>query len=164
MHRCHFLMLWVWHIEIQRLWLTDIRASCNSEVQQLLLRDLPNCFVKFFQLGWDLLDVLDRPIVSYKLVLNLRDPKSDVDQISNKMFIHANKLSSQNSSSVNVCSKWLKALIVPQNLRSGCCWHRSYQKRVSSSVSFHLFSKLLPIVPISARLKVPKIKLKLPLT
>ena len=77
------------------------------------------------------------------------------------MFVHTNEFSSQNSSSINIGCKWFKTLIITQNLRCRSSWHWRDQKRISSTVLHHIFSKLFPVISLRRWLDSPKIELKL---
>jgi len=59
---------------------------------------------------------LNRSSLSLELVDDISVPSVLFDQISDKMRVDADELSSQNSSSVEVGIVWLEALIVTKNL------------------------------------------------
>jgi hypothetical protein len=55
--------------------LTNVRTSGYCEVDELLLRDLPNSLVELLNYIWDLANLLNRSVVSHKLVFDFWDPK-----------------------------------------------------------------------------------------
>jgi hypothetical protein len=55
--------------------LTNVRTSGYCEVDELLLRDLPNSLVELLKYIWDLANLLNRSVVSHKLVFDFWDPK-----------------------------------------------------------------------------------------
>ena len=116
MHHRHFVELWVFLIEVETLRLADIWPSCNSEIHHLFLTDLPYCLVNFFQISRNLFYTLYASIISNNLVLDRGIPKIELDQISDQMFIYADKFTRQDSSCVDIRGEWLKALIVSKDL------------------------------------------------
>ena len=92
--------------------MANVRTSGYGEVNKLLLWDLPNSLVQHLEVCWNFWNVLNRSIISDKLILNLRNPKIDFNQILYQMLIHADEFSSENSSGVDISCEWLKTLVI----------------------------------------------------
>ena len=81
------------------------------------------------------------------------------------MLVHHDELSAQDLARVNIAGVRLKALIVAQDLRSGCGGHGRHEQGVAYSVFQYLFAQSFPI-PATAQLlgvHAPQIELELPL-
>jgi len=123
MHCGHFFEFWIWHVKVQRLGLADEGTPCGSQIDESSLWNLPNCFVEFFDITWDLADILHGSIVRNKLILDISCPQIDLNKIFDKVLVHADKLTSEHSPGVNVCGEWLKAFVVSEDLRGRSSWH-----------------------------------------
>ena len=55
---------WLCHVNVEALRLADEGRSCSSQVDQLLLRDLPNSLVQVLKVLRYLFDFLDASIIS----------------------------------------------------------------------------------------------------
>lgn len=110
--------------------------------------DLPNRFVEHLDVIWDLFYSLNGTIISDQLVLDIRSPKIEFDQIFDEVLIYADELSSQYSSSVYIGSERLEAFIIAKHLGSGGSWHWGNQQGVSGTMLHHIFSKRFPIVSV----------------
>lgn len=123
-HGGHLFVFWVWHVKVQWLRLADVRTSGNSEINELTLRDLPNCLIELLDVVGNFPNVLDRAVVGNEFVFNFSCPQVQFDKVFDEMFIYTDELSRQNTSRIYVSCKWLKTLIVTEYLRGRCRWHR----------------------------------------
>ena len=65
----------------------------------------------------NMINLLYRAVVSYKLVLDIGCPQVELDEVSHQMLINAYELSSKHPPCIDISSEWLKTLIVSKNLR-----------------------------------------------
>ena len=89
MHGSHLSMIWVWQIKIQRLGLTYVGSPCQSQINQLLLRNLPYRLIECFQFLWNLGYLLYRTIMGNEHVFYIGCPFIDLNQITNQMLVDA---------------------------------------------------------------------------
>lgn len=89
-------------MDVQALRLTDERATVGSEVEDLLLRDLPNSLVDGLDIVWDLGDVLDGAVVGDDMVLHVVVPEVEANELAKKPRTNDLELSSENTTSVDV--------------------------------------------------------------
>ena len=131
---------WILQVDVQGLALVDERSSADGQVDQLLLRQFPDCPEELSGLFRDLLDALDGAVLGQDLVSDLAVPevlKSDkrayhAHQDLNQMLVDADELSTQDSSGVQVGGDGLEGLGVAQDLRGAGSW-TSGPPRESSS-------------------------------
>lgn len=80
-------------VNVQALRLANVRRPAACQLDQLLLRNLPNGFVDVFVFLWKTFDVLHRTLVRHQLVPGLRIPESELDQVLHKVRVDADELS-----------------------------------------------------------------------
>lgn len=111
-HRGHLGEVGLRHVHIETLRLADVRSTSNGTVEENFLGDLPNSLIEELDICWDALDLLDTTVEGEHSVLNIRVPKTQLDQIIDEVGIHADELTSQYTSCINIRSVRLKAFIV----------------------------------------------------
>ena len=78
--------------------------------------------------------MLDGTLVSDDEILEVFVPVAEIDQLAKKPWVDNLELASQDTSSVDVGSVWLEALVETEDLGSRSCRHRSEEKRVAKTV------------------------------
>ena len=87
---------------IQTLRLADVCAPISSEIEDFLLRNLPDGLVYCFDVSRDIGDVLDRAIMRDDHVLHVVIPKTEVDEFAEKPWANYLEFSSKDTASVDV--------------------------------------------------------------
>ena len=112
MHRGDFLAGWRFHVDVQRLALTDVGASADCQVEEFFLRDFPDGLVEQFEVVRDGFDVLDGASVSFELVDDLWSPQVQFDEVSDEVRVDADEFSGEDSSSENIGVVRLETFVI----------------------------------------------------
>jgi hypothetical protein len=89
-------------VHIQTLRLADVCTPLSSEVEDLLLRYLPDGLIDCFDVRRDIGNVLDRAIMRDNHVLHVIIPKAEIDKFAEKPRTNDLKFSSKNTACVNI--------------------------------------------------------------
>ena len=76
------------------------------------------------------------------------------------MLVDTDKLTRQDSSSIDVGSKWLKTLVVSKNLRRACSWHRSNKEGVAGTKLNYILTEFVPVIAVCVWFLIPQIELE----
>ena len=93
------------------------------------------------------------PFWAKDLVFHSFIPQPQFDKVAHQVLVHDDELSRQDAAGVEVGCVGLKALVVAQDLRSGCRWHQGNQQRIAQPYLGNL--RLLGPPSPSAVLAVP---------
>lgn len=157
---CQLAVGWLCHVDVQTLRLANIRCSSSGQVDECFLRDLPHSLVEQLEVIRKFLDGLHTPVVCNDLVSDVIIPLAKCNQVSHHVRVHADELSCQHSSGVDVGSIWFKGLVVAKDLGSGGCWHGSNEEGVASTILDHILAQAIPVVSGSVRFLVPEVELE----
>jgi len=144
-------------MDIKTLTLINKRTSSTSKVQNRFLTNFPGSSINLLDIIRNTLDLLDTSIVGHNLVSDILIPNVQFHQIFDQMFVHANELTGQSSSSIKITCKSLKSLVVSENLTGTSSRHRSAQQRISHSMLDNISFKTFPVIHLS--LNSPQIRL-----
>ena len=78
----------VFHEQVQRLRLVDKIPSLAGHVDDVFHAQFPNSFVKFLQLLWNGIDLLDGTIMTHDFLFQFVVPKSQCHQIFQEVFVY----------------------------------------------------------------------------
>mmetsp|Transcript_49808 Transcript_49808/g.61157 ORF Transcript_49808/g.61157 Transcript_49808/m.61157 type:complete len:219 (-) Transcript_49808:119-775(-) len=162
MHRSDLGSRSVNHVDVQGLGLVDVGSAIRGHIQDHLLLDLPDRLIQLLHVVRQL-QLLHAAILGNQLRSQVLVPQTCSDQILQQMAIHLNELSREYSAHVEVLRVGLKGFIVAQDLRSGCCRHRSHQQGISDATLGNLRFELGPIPSTTLWLNFPHVKLQLSL-
>lgn len=76
------------------------------------------------------------------------------------MWVNANELSSQYSSSVDIGGVWLETLIVSEDLGGGCGGHGGHEEGVSGTMLLDFLLEGVPVVSIGGQFLIPHVILE----
>jgi len=150
-------------MDVERLRLADESSAVGGHVDNALLTDFPNRLVNRLEFCWNSRNVLDRTLMSNNELLHVFIPQSHLNEISQQPRIDNLEFASQDSSSIDVRSVRLEALIVAQDLTGTGSRHRCNQKTVSETSSDDLLLQAVPF-PKIRRCNTPEIELQFAFT
>jgi len=144
-HRRQFPEIRIIHMNIERLRLIDESPPLRRHIDQRLLRDLPHRFVNRLQIRGNLIQILHRPVGGDEFVFEQRRPNPERNQIAQQMAVDAHELARQRAPHIHIRRVRLKALVIPQNLRSRRRGHRRDQQRIAHAIFRNRSAQRRPI-------------------
>lgn len=149
-------------VDVQALTLANEGTTVGSEVEDLLLADLPDCLVDRLDVVGDAVDALDRPVVGDDHVLHLVIPELQVDELAKQPRADNLELAGENATGVDVAGVRLETFVVTEDLARRGGRHGSKEKGVPETSARHLLLERGP-VPEVGRSYTPQVVLKLTL-
>jgi hypothetical protein len=92
-------------VNVQTLTLANERSTVSSEVDDLLLRDLPNGFVNGFDIIWYAGDVGDGAIMSNDHILHVVIPEPTVNKIPEQPGTYNLEFTSKDATSIDITDR-----------------------------------------------------------
>ena len=93
---------WCLEVDVEGLGLANVRATIRREVDNLLLRDLPDGLVDRLDLRGDVGNVLDRSVMSDDEVLHVIVPETEINELAQEPWADDLELASKNTTGIDV--------------------------------------------------------------
>src|SRR5277367_4775971 len=116
MHRSDLAHGWLFDVNVERLRLINECTPISCHLYYCTLTDLPDGLVQGFDVGGDVVNILDGTTVRNDSVLHIVRPETKVDKVFEQPWIDNLEFASQHAARIDVGSVGLEALVISKDL------------------------------------------------